>query len=268
MVLEATGAESGGIGAIIKGVINELIGSDKTAIVVPFGHGMFNINQSVVDTWIVMLVLLVVCLILTTNLKVHNISKRQALAESIVTGLRKVVSSSLGSQAAEYTDYLIVVLGYIGACNLMGVFGKTPPTMDLNITVSLALMSIILVEAAGIRKKKVGGWLKSFTKPIWVITPMNILEVGIKPLSLCMRLFGNVLGATVIMELLKEMFKLLFEGIQGNFFIAQFARDGLPALVPAIFSLYFDFFDGLLQAYVFVFLTSLYIKEATETEEE
>lgn len=72
---------------------------------------------------------------------------------------------------------------------------------------------------------------------------MNILEVGIRPLSLCMRLFGNVLGATIIMELLKKV---------------------VPVIAPAVLSVYFDFFDGLLQAYVFIFLTSLYIKEATE----
>jgi F-type H+-transporting ATPase subunit a len=72
---------------------------------------------------------------------------------------------------------------------------------------------------------------------------MNILELAIRPLSLCMRLFGNIIGATVIMELLKMV---------------------VPIIVPAAFSLYFDIFDGLIQAYVFVFLTSLYIKEAVE----
>ena len=72
---------------------------------------------------------------------------------------------------------------------------------------------------------------------------INILELFIKPLSLCMRLFGNVLGAFVIMELIKIL---------------------MPAVAPVPFSLYFDIFDGLIQAYVFVFLTSLYIREAVE----
>ena len=76
-----------------------------------------------------------------------------------------------------------------------------------------------------------------------VIAPMNVLELLIRPLSLCMRLFGNILGATVIMELIKAV---------------------APVIVPAMFSLYFDIFDGAIQAYVFVFLTSLYIKEAVE----
>jgi F-type H+-transporting ATPase subunit a len=104
-------------------------------------------------------------------------------------------------------------------------------------------MSIVLVQYAGIHKKGVKGWLKSFKEPMVIVTPINILEVFIKPLSLCMRLFGNVLGAFVIMELIKIL---------------------VPVAIPVPFSFYFDIFDGLIQAYVFVFLTSLYIKEAIE----
>ena len=76
--------------------------------------------------------------------------------------------------------------------------------------------------------------------------PMNILEIAIRPTSLCMRLFGNVLGAFVIMELIKLV---------------------VPVFVPAVFSLYFDLFDGLIQTYVFVFLTSLFMKESIGGEE-
>ena len=126
---------------------------------------------------------------------------------------------------------------------MVGLFGVVPATMDLNVTIALSIMSIILVEAAGFKKKGLKNWLKGFAQPMAVITPMNILELVIRPLSLCMRLFGNILGATVIMELIKAV---------------------APVIVPAVFSLYFDIFDGAIQAYVFVFLTSLYIKEAVE----
>ena len=92
-------------------------------------------------------------------------------------------------------------------------------------------------------KKGGKGWLKSFAEPLPIILPINILEVFIKPLSLCMRLFGNVLGSFVIMELIKQI---------------------VPAVIPVVFSAYFDIFDGLIQAYVFVFLTALFVKEAME----
>ena len=142
--------------------------------------------------------------------------------------------------------YLISVALYIACSNLIGVFGIKPPTKDLNVTAALALMSISLIEYAGIHARGGVGFLKSLTAPTAIMTPMNILEIAIRPTSLCMRLFGNVLGAFVIMELIKQV---------------------VPVFVPAVFSLYFDLFDGLIQTYVFVFLTSLFMKENIGDEE-
>ena len=193
--------------------------------------GGIPVSEAVVVTWIIMAVLVVVSFILTRNLKVDHISKRQAVAESIVTGLMKMVQGMVGEKGKAYVPYLTTVMLYIGVSNIIGLFGFKSPTKDLRVTVALALMSIILIEAAGIYHKGVKRWLHGFVEPVT------------KPLSLCMRLFGNVLGAFVIMELLKMI---------------------LPVGLPVVFSLYFDIFDGLLQAYVFVFLTSLYIDEITE----
>ena len=205
--------------------------------------GNIGIRESVVVTWILMSVLLVVCILLTRNFKTKNPGKRQIIVETAVTWIQNIVGGMLGEEAKEYTAYLSAILIYIGLSNIMGIFGLKPPTKDMNVTIALSLMSIILVQIAGIRHKKVGGWMKSFTQPVAIITPLNILEILIKPLSLCMRLFGNVLGAFVIMELIKIL---------------------IPVAIPVPFGLYFDLFDGILQAYVFVFLTSLYVKEAVE----
>lgn len=204
------------------------------------------IAESVVVTWIIMAVLILFAFIMTRNLKVHNISKRQAVIELIVTKTTGIVSGIIGEDGKQYVTYLTTVLIYIVIANIIGIFGFKSPTKDLNVTIALAVMSIVLVEAAGIRKKGVKKWLHSFLEPVAVIAPINVLELFIRPLSLCMRLFGNILGAFVIMELLKMI---------------------VPVFVPAVFSLYFDMFDGVIQAYVFVFLTSLFIKEAVEIEE-
>ncbi len=201
------------------------------------------IAESVVITWVIMAVILLLSISLTRNLKVNNISKRQLVAETIVTKLDSFVTGMVGEEGKAYVPYLATVLVFIGISNIIGLFGLKPPTKDMNVTAALAIMSIILIEYAGIHKKGVGGWVKSFAQPIAIVTPINILEVFIKPLSLCMRLFGNVLGAFVIMELLKLL---------------------VPVALPVPFSFYFDIFDGLIQAYVFVFLTSLFIKEAME----
>jgi len=205
--------------------------------------GLFEVSESVVVTWIIMAAVLVLSLWLTHGLKTRNISKRQAAAEFIVTKLNSLVEGMIGEEGKRYVPYLTTVLVYIGLANTIGYFGMKPPTKDLNVTVALAVMSIVLIEAAGIRAKGLKGWGKSFAQPIAIVAPINVLELVIRPLSLCMRLFGNVLGAFVIMELIKAL---------------------VPVAIPLPFSVYFDLFDGLIQAYVFVFLTSLFIKEAIE----
>lgn len=225
---------------LAKNLMEEL--ECKTVFTIPIFGGI-EIAESVVVTWIIMAVLIILALFLTRNLKVDHISKRQAVAELIVTKLTGMVEDMVGEKGKAYVPYLTTVLLYIGISNIIGLFGFKSPTKDLNVTIALALMSIVLVEAAGIYHRGVKKWLHKFIEPVVVVTPINILEVFTRPLSLCMRLFGNVLGAFVIMELIKMV---------------------VPIFIPAVFSLYFDLFDGLLQAYVFVFLTSLYIGEAIE----
>lgn len=201
------------------------------------------ITESVVVTWMIMAVLVLLSILLTRNMKVDHISKRQAFAETIVIKLRGFIEGMVGHEGRPYVPYLITILLYIALSNLIGLIGFKPPTKDLNVTAALAIMSIVLIQAAGIKRKGLRGWRKSFSEPVALVTPLNILELIIKPLSLCMRLFGNILGAFVIMELIKAI---------------------IPVGVPLVFSAYFDIFDGLIQAYVFVFLTSLFIKEAIE----
>ena len=208
-----------------------------------FTIGGIGISESVAVTWIIMAGILIASLLLTRNLKVENPGKRQLFLEHAITWLQGIGEGILGLEGRMYAPYLSAVLLYIGIANLIGIFGFKPPTKDMNVTAALALMSIVLIEFAGIHKKGAKRWLKSFAEPIALIAPINVLELVIKPLSLCMRLFGNVLGAFVIMKLIEHI---------------------LPVGLPVVFSAYFDIFDGLIQAYVFVFLTGLFIKEAVE----
>lgn len=225
------------MGDLASKIMEEL--TCKTAFTIPVFGGI-PIAESVAVSWIIMGVLVVLSIVLTRHLRVTEPTRRQVALETAVTGLEHIFDGILGEKGRRYVPYMVTVLLYIGVSNIIGLFGLKPPTKDLNVTAALALMSIILVETSGIRSKGLKGWLKSFADPSPVIAPMNLLEVIIRPLSLCMRLFGNVLGAFVIMELIKQL---------------------LPVALPVPFSLYFDIFDGLLQAYVFTFLTSMFIQE-------
>lgn len=205
--------------------------------------GLFTVPTAVAVTWLIMLVIMILTLVFVRNLKVQPTSKVQMAIEALVTFVNNFFGGILGEAGKGYIPYLGTVLIYIVFANMIGIFGIIPPTKDMRVTAGLALMSICLIEWSGIRQKGFKGWLKSFIEPMPILLPINILEVGIRPLSLCMRLFGNVLGAYIVMELLKMV---------------------VPAVIPMVFSMYFDVFDGVIQAYVFVFLTSLFMKEKME----
>lgn len=202
------------------------------------------ISESVVVTWIIMAVLVLASIILVRNLKVENPGKVQLVLESGIEWAENFFIDVLGEENKGYVPYLITVLLYLACSNTIApLFGFKPPTKDLNVTAALAIMSMCLIEFSGIRKNGFGHWVKHFAQPVPVVAPIMVLEIVIRPLSLCMRLFGNMLAGFVVMELLKTL---------------------VPLIIPIPVSFYFDIFDGLLQAYVFVFLTALFMNEEME----
>ena len=211
------------------------------------GNVKIGFDEATVVSWIIIGVLTVLAIILTRNFKVTGeISKRQALLEMIYEKAVDFFKGIMGEKVEKFIPWLMSMALFIGVSNTIGIFGMKPPTKSMQVTAAMAIMSIILVEYSSFKEKGVAGRLKALTKPIAIITPINIMEIFTKPLSLCMRLFGNVIGAFTIMELIKAI---------------------VPVGLPVIFSLYFDIFDGLLQAYIFVFLTGLYLQEAVEEDE-
>lgn len=205
--------------------------------------GGVGIHESVIVTLFISILLLVLGLVLTSGFRVENPSRRQLAVESFVLWLQKFFEGPLSPKGKRYAPYMMTIACYVALANIFYVFGIKPPTKDLTVTAALAVMSIVLVQMAGIQTKGVKGWLHSFLEPMPAMLPMNILELFIKPVSLCMRLFGNVLGAFIIMCMIEGLVRII---------------------IPVPFSLYFDFFDGLIQVYVFTLLTSMYIVEAVE----
>lgn len=212
----------------------------KTVLKLPVLGG---ISESVVVTWIIMAVLVLLSIILVRNLKVENPGKVQLALESMIGWAQDFFEGIIGKENKAYVPYLITVLLYLAVSNTIGLLGFKPPTKDLNVTAALAIMSMCVIEFSGIHKNGVVHWMKHFAKPVPVVAPITILEIVIRPLSLCMRLFGNMLAGFVVLELLKYF---------------------VPLICPIPVSFYFDIFDGLLQAYVFVFLTALFMTEEME----
>lgn len=209
------------------------------------------VTDVVVTMWIIMVVMISLAIILTRKFTSVP-GKLQNIAEMIVDMINNIVKDAIGEHHWKaFAPYLGTVMLFLIFANTVSIFNVIPgegfklrpPTRNINVTACLAIMSIFMVVYAGIRYKKFSGWLKSFVEPIPLMLPFKILDYGIKPLSLALRLFGNILGAFIVMELIYA---------------------AMPPILPAALSIYFDLFDGILQAYVFMFLTSLYIAEALE----
>jgi F-type H+-transporting ATPase subunit a len=228
--------------------------SFKTAFTVTVGNVSIPVSETVVTTWVVMAILIVASILFTRRLTAVP-KGMQVFLEAFVGSLNSFFKDQIGHHWKVFAPYLGTIALFLGVADMIafvspiGGFGfeppflLKPPTRDINVTAALALMTIVIVLVSGIVFKGFKGWLKSFIKPAPFMLPFNILEYFIKPLSLCLRLFGNILGAFIIMELI---------GIV------------IPLFLPPVFGMYFDFFDGLVQAVVFVFLSTLYIAEAVE----
>ncbi|MEL4861469.1 F0F1 ATP synthase subunit A [Pseudoflavonifractor phocaeensis] len=224
----------------LKQALTEDLGGTPSVSV----FGLFQVPESVVVTWIIMAALVLASVLLTRRLR-RVPGKAQTVLEMGVSFLNDFCKENLGEHWRPFAPWIGTVALYITAANLSGLFGLAPPTRDLTITAALALMSMALIYGGQFRCRGLKGGLKKFAEPSPVLLPINLMEVAIRPLSLCMRLFGNVLASFVIMEMIKVM---------------------APAIVPIPFSLYFDVFDGLIQTLVFVFLTTLFLGEAIQDE--
>ena len=222
---------------------DELLGKldNKIAFTIPVFGGI-PVPESVVVTWGIMLFWVLPSIICTRRLKKVP-GKAQLVAEMFVGFINKFTKNTLGEHWKPFAAYFGTIGLYIGCANLIGMFGITPPTKDLNVTAALAIMSAALIYGASFRYHGFKGGLHKFVEPMPLLAPINVMEVVIRPLSLCMRLFGNVLGSFIIMELIKL---------------------AMPAIVPMALSMYFDVFDGIIQTIVFVFLTALFTQEALE----
>lgn len=212
------------------------------------------ITNVILMSWIAMAVIILWAFISTRKLK-EVPRGMQNVTELIVEAINNFATNQMGKDGRNFAAYLGTIGIFLAVSNTIGALFMSeltngiicPPTRTMAVPVALAIMTIVIAIGAGFKKRGFVGYMKRLISPIPVMLPFNLLEFLIKPLSLSMRLFGNIFGAYVAME-------LLFQAI--------------PYGLPAVACLYFDLFDGGLQTFVFVLLTALYIKEEIEVEEE
>ena len=164
--------------------------------------GKINITQTVLVSWLVMLIITVLCIWLGSGLKVTGISRKQAVAEMAVTALVKFVRTNMGPNFDRYIPLIGTIFITSVVSNLIIVLGIWSPTADLMTELGWALVVFVLITYHKIKSSGIGGYLKGFLDPVFVLAPINVMAELFTPISMACRHFGNILSGTVIGALL------------------------------------------------------------------
>lgn len=223
------------------------------------------ITESQINSWLVMIAILGLCLYLTNGLSARQPTRRQHFAEMMVQMSESIVNSNMGEYFKAFAPFIAAMIGLSAFSSLVTLFGLYPPTSDVNVTGGWAVLVFILITYY---KSKCGPiiYLKSFANPL-LMAPLNIISEVATPVSMAFRHYGNVLSGAVISVLLatglQGLSNLLLGWLPGVFGEIPFLQIG----IPGILSIYFDVFSGLLQAYIFAMLTMLYVSGGFPMEE-
>jgi F-type H+-transporting ATPase subunit a len=212
------------------------------------GHH-FPITESILIQWIVIILIAILSIILTRSLKKLP-DKKQTVLEMFVSAVGNIVKENMGDGYKGFTPFIGTLALYIITLNLVPLLGFPAPTEDLSVTSGLALITFMIIQGYTIKKVGLLHYFTGYGKPYVALLPMNIIERVSLPVSLSLRLFGNITAGAVIM-------KLLYEGLMG---INTFAALIIP--IPVHF--YFDIFDGAIQMVIFVMLTMINLKIIAE----
>lgn len=207
-------------------------------------------TTTIINTWILMLVLTVIALIVRHKLSSFTdvpSGKFQNIVEAIVEMLEGMVTGAMGEEHKGFAPFYSSMLIFILFANLMGLVGLRPPTADIATTFALSLTTFVMIQGYAIYTNKLGGYLKGFFDPIPLLFPVNLMGELATPISLSFRLFGNLIGGTVIMALVYAALPPL-----------------LQLGVPTILHLYFDIFAGALQSFIFVMLSMTFVTLSLE----
>jgi len=226
----------------------------------------FPITESQLNSALVIITILFICLYLTHGLKEKIELKRQHIAELIVEKVDGLVSENMGKYFSAFSPFIIAIMALSALSSLLSLCGLYPPTSDINIVGGWAILVFILITYY---KMKCGPlhYLKGFTEPVPLLAPINFISEFATPISMAFRHYGNVLSGTVISVLLaaalgglSSMLLSALPGILADIPIFQIG-------IPAVLSVYFDIFSGCLQAFIFATLTMMYISDGFPAEE-
>ena len=208
-----------------------------------------SLSVTIIYTWAAMAVLILIALILRLTIvrRFENIPRgAQNVIELIVESVRKYTDSQAHGTGELLSSYILSIAALMVMSSFLELFRLRPPTADITMTFSLALMTFILINIYGIKKKGTVGRIKSLASPTPVVFIFRVISEVAIPVSMACRLFGNMLGGMIVIDML----------------YMALGRNAVG--IPSVIGLYFNVFHPLMQTFIFITLTLTFINEAIE----
>ncbi len=207
-------------------------------------YGFITINLTLVTTWVLILILVITSMLITRRLKTDiRISRWQCILEMLVTGINKQIKEVGLNNPEKFIGFIGTMFVFIAFSNLCIIFpGYVPPTSSLSTTAALAISVFLAVPLFGIAERGVIGYLKTYVQPTFIMLPFNIISELSRTLALAVRLFGNIMSGGLIITILLSIAPLIF-----------------PVMMTVL-----GLLTGIIQAYIFSILATVYIAAATQ----
>ena len=225
----------------------------------------FIISESQINSALVIISILGLCLYLTHGLSVDPTLKRQHIVEVLVEKAQGLISDNMGGGFGPFAPFIMAIMALSACSSLLSLFGLFPPTSDMNVVAGWAILVFGIITYYKL-KCGIVNYAKGFTEPVAILTPINVIGEFATPISMAFRHYGNVLSGVVVSVLVGS-------ALQG---VSAMALGWAPGFIadipifqvgiPAVLSVYFDLFSGLLQAFIFAMLTMLYVSGAFDPE--
>jgi F-type H+-transporting ATPase subunit a len=211
-------------------------------------YGFIKLNATIATTWVIIAFLAAISKMITRNLRTDiNVSRWQCALEIIVLGINKQIEDVGLKDPEKYTGFIGTLFLFIATASIFTIFpGYESPTGSLSTTAALAICVFISVPYFGIRERGILRYLKSYLEPTFIMLPFNIISELSRTLALAIRLFGNMMSDTMVIAILLTVTPLIFPVVM----------TGLGLLT------------GMVQAYIFSVLATVYIAGATMSDEE
>lgn len=212
-------------------------------------YGFINLNLTIVMTWVIMILLVVGAWLITRNLKtsINNRSRWQNILEIIVLLINDQIKEIGLKNPKKYIGFIGTLFLFIAVSSILSIIPwYEPPTASLSTTVALAISVFISVPVFGIAERGFWKYLKTYIEPKFFMLPLNIISEISRTIALAIRLFGNMMSSGLVATILISLAPFFF-----------------PMIMDAL-----GLLTGVIQAYIFAILASVYIAAATQNEEE